>query len=149
MGERGPIPKRSESRQRRNTPASSITKAPGADRVIIPAANKEWHPIATRLWRSLAKSGQSKFYEPSDWALAYSLMDDLSYYKFATKRSGQMLASIMASLSTLLLTEGDRRRVSMELSRPTAEQLESEGVTEMKQWQERLAAPGTPAKRSV
>lgn len=138
MGTRGPVPKRSESRQRRNTPESSITKASGAARVAVPRADPEWHPIAKRLWNSLAKSGQSKFYEPSDWALAYSLMDDLSHYKNATKRSGQMLASIMASLSSLLLTEGDRRRVQMELSRPTPEQLESEGVTEMNAWREKL-----------
>lgn len=153
MGTRGPVPKRSESRQRRNTPESTITKAVGAERVTIPPANRDWHPIAKRLWNSMKESGQSKFYEPSDWALAYSLMDDLSYYKNASKRSGQMLASIMASMSSLLLTEGDRRRVQMELSRPTQEQLESEGVTEMNAWREKLMPPAkstaTPAKRSV
>jgi len=139
MGTRGPVPKRSESRQRRNTPKESITQADGAEEVTIPDADPDWHPIARQLWDSLAASGQSKFYEPSDWALAYSMMDDLSHYKHMTKRSGQMLASIMAALSSLLLTEGDRRRVQLELARPTQEQLDSPGVTEMNKWRESLS----------
>ncbi len=88
----------------------------------------------------MEKSGQSKFYEPSEWALAYSLMDDLSYYKHMSKRSGQMLASIYSAMTSLLITEGERRRVQIEISRPTRDQLESPGVTEMKKWQERLTS---------
>lgn len=139
MGERGPIPKRSESRQRRNTKDDAITRAPGAEKVEVPLADPTWHDIAIKLWVSLQESGQSKFYEPSDWAIAYSLCDDLSHYKYMTKRSGQMLASIMSSLSSLLLTEGDRRRVQMELQRATPDDLESEGVVEMKKWRDKLS----------
>lgn len=138
MGERGPIPKRSEDRQRRNEPDRPITKAYGASDVVIPEADPTWDPIATRLWESLALSGQSKFYEPSDWAMAYSLMDDLSYYKRGAKRSGQMLASIYSAMSTLLISEGDRRRVGIELARKTSEELESAGVAEMNKWRAAL-----------
>jgi len=71
--------------------------------VRIPAANKDWHPIAKRFYNSLKTSGQSDFYQNSDWAFAYSVADDLSYYKKPlvnrdgeeyNKRSGQMLQSI-------------------------------------------------------
>lgn len=142
MGTRGPVPKHSEDRKRRNSPATDA----GVEKVVvessvdisIPTPDANWHPIALRLWDSLALSGQSRFYEPSDWALAYSLMDDLTYYKFATKRSGQMLASIYAQMSSLLITEGDRRRVGIELARKSSEELESAGVMEMNKWREAL-----------
>ncbi len=106
--------------------------------VVIPDADPEWHPIAQDLWESLEKSGQARFYEPSDWAIAYSLCDDLSYYKLARVRSGQMLASIMSALSSLLLTEGDRRRVQVELNRKQADDGEDENVTRMDKWKQKL-----------
>lgn len=79
MGTRGPVPKRTESRQRRNVSDVDVKRADGAEDVSQPSPDPDWHPIATRLWESLGRSGQSRFYEPSDWAVAYSLMDDLSY----------------------------------------------------------------------
>lgn len=141
MGNRGPVPKRSEDRIRRNSvekPSVTVEVEPVS--VVVPVPDENWHPIARRLWDSLALSGQSKFYEPSDWALAYSLMDDLTYYKFATKRSGQMLASIYAQMSSLLISEGDRRRAGIELARKSSEELESAGVMEMNKWREALSS---------
>lgn len=140
MGTRGPVPKRAEDRAGHRAKSELLPKesAPGAVDISIPTPDANWHPIALRLWDSLALSGQSRFYEPSDWALAYSLMDDLTYYKFATKRSGQMLASIYAQMSSLLITEGDRRRVGIELARKSSEELESAGVMEMNKWREAL-----------
>ena len=138
MGNRGPVPKRSEDRKRRNEGEIETTKVEVSGVVEVPEANPEWHPIARRLWESLEGSGQSRFYEPSDWALAYSLCDDLSYYKLARVRSGQMLASIMSALSSLLLTEGDRRRVALELSRPEADGGKDDKVTRMDEWKRKL-----------
>jgi hypothetical protein len=135
----GPVPKRSESLQRRNAAKTVPVAAPGAESVLIPEPDPLWHPISRQLWDSLALSGQSKFYEPSDWALAFSLMDDLSYYKLAQRRSGQMLASIYAQMSSLLVTEGDRRRVGIELARKSSDELEDIGVLEMKKWRQQLS----------
>ena len=141
MGTRGPIPKRKDqlnghrSRDERET---AVT-APGAEKVSKPRADPDWHPIASRLWESLGRSGQSRFYEPSDWAVAYSLMDDLSYYKSSSKRSGQMLATIMSAMSSLLVTEGDRRRVQIELARPNADDSEENTkVAVMDKWRQKL-----------
>ncbi|MCD7100460.1 phage terminase small subunit [Pseudoclavibacter sp. 13-3] len=140
MGTRGPVPKRTEDRQRRNEPEIAVRKAKGARGVRPPIANKAWHPLAKRLWTAMKVSGQAKFYEPSDWAFAYSLMDDLTYYKTASKRSGQMLTAIYQAMSALLLTEADRRRVAIELERPeeaTAE--DSEKVARMSEWRNRFS----------
>lgn len=138
MGTRGPMPKRSDSRQRRNAPERDVVKAAGADAVKQPAASRDWHPIAKRLWKAMGQSGQARFYEPSDWAVAYSLMDDLSYYKNGAKRSGQMLQTIMSALTGLMLTEGDRRRLQIELSRPSAADDDDSKVVVMDKWRQRL-----------
>lgn len=47
----------------------------------VPKPKAEWHPIAKRLFESLSKSGQVHWFQESDWAVAYSLCDDLSRYK--------------------------------------------------------------------
>lgn len=138
MGNRGPVPKRDSDRKRRNASETETTSVELEGDVVIPDADPEWHPIAQDLWESLEKSGQARFYEPSDWAIAYSLCDDLSYYKLARVRSGQMLASIMSALSSLLLTEGDRRRVQVELNRKQADEGEDENVTRMDKWKQKL-----------
>ena len=139
MGTRGPVPKRTESRQRRNASEVDVKRADGAEDVSQPSPDPDWHPIASRLWESLGRSGQSRFYEPSDWAVAYSLMDDLSYYKASSKRSGQMLATIMSAMSSLLVTEGDRRRVQIELARPNADDSEENTkVAVMDKWRQKL-----------
>ena len=143
MGTRGPVPKRTESlnghRSKEELAGAKVTRADGAEDVSQPAADPDWHPIAERLWESLGQSGQSRFYEPSDWAVAYSLMDDLSYYKSSSKRSGQMLATIMSAMSSLLVTEGDRRRVQIELARPNADDSEENTkVAVMDKWRQKL-----------
>lgn len=132
MGTRGPLPKRSDQRRRRNspTPDKAPTGAPGA--VHAPPADKTWHPVAKRWYLSLAKSGQAKFYEPSDWAtaqiIAESMSRDLSEQVVGTTESGEILkdtiplkgaslAAYLKAFSVLLVTEGDRRRAQLELER--------------------------------
>lgn len=130
MGARGPVPNRSNdlSRDRDANRGGRPDITRGELRpVTIPDPDPDWHPIATMLWESLLNSGQSDFYQDSDWAMAFSLCDDLSYYKKPLKdrdgneyhkRSGQMLQTIYSAMSNLLVTEADRRRVRIELSAP-------------------------------
>lgn len=131
MGSRGPVPNRSEDLARprsRKGGESAAPITPGLLRpVTIPKPDPEWHAIALMLWHSLETSGQSDFYQDSDWAFAYSLCEDLTMYKTPLtdrdgneyhKRSGQMLQTIYSAMERLLVTEGDRRRVRIELSAP-------------------------------
>lgn len=130
----GPIPNLqadlARPRERRGGDVVPVTKGERRS-VSVPHADPEWHPIARKMWDSLKTSGQAEFYQQSDWAFAYSLMDDLSFYKkpYTTadgheyhKRSGQMLAVIYQSLGNLLVTEADRRRLRLELHEPEEEQ---------------------------
>lgn len=105
--------------------------------VTVPHADPDWHPIARKVWDSLKTSGMRDFYQNSDWAIAYSLMDDLSHYKNSAKRSSMQLAAIMSALTALGLTEGDRRRMRVELALPAEEQ-ESASVTAIKDYKNRL-----------
>ena len=84
----------------------------------IPEPDTDWHPIALRLWESALSSGQSDFYQDSDWALLYSLCEDLSHFKYQEKRSPTMAQVIYSALNSLMLAEGERRRVHVELTAP-------------------------------
>lgn len=124
MGARGPIPNREDDlarpRSRKGSDQQPVTKGV-ARPASIPEADEEWHPIARLLWDSLLESGQQDYYQSSDWAIAYSLCEDLSRYKSSNKRSGQMAQTIYSAMSDLLVTEGARRRVRIELEAPEPE----------------------------
>lgn len=121
----GPVPEREQNlarpRSRKGGDQQAVTKGELRG-VTVPHADPDWHPIARKLWDSLKTSGQADFYQNSDWAFAYSICDDLSYYKGAGKRSGQMLQTIYTAMERLLVTEGDRRRVRIELHEPEGDE---------------------------
>lgn len=126
MGTRGPVPNRetdlARPRSRKGAQhATPVTKGT-ARKVTVPTADAEWHPIARMLWDSLKKSGQVDYYQQSDWAFAYSLCEDLSLYKKSGRRSSQMAQVIYSAMSSLLVTEADRRRIRIELHEPNADE---------------------------
>jgi hypothetical protein len=68
---RGPVPKPSSQRRRRNKPEGAAPAKPPARRVVAaPSPDPEWHPIALDWFNSLEESGQAQFYEASDWMTA-------------------------------------------------------------------------------
>lgn len=134
----GPIPKRSEERRRRNKDETGldlervdIAQLASLD-VEIPVADPNWHEISKMMWDSLKRSGGSIFLEPSDWAVAYLLCEsisrDLSEQVVGITESGEVIkseiplkgASLTAYLkgfASLMMLEGDRRRLRVELNR--------------------------------
>lgn len=119
----GPIPKRTEERRRRNKPAGKVAAAPAAVAVDQPAVSDGWHEMARDWYTSLAESGQSRFFEPSDWQQARVAAEILSRLLEAKTRTGaaalngQALSAWLSMTTTLLVTEGDRRRLRVELQR--------------------------------
>lgn len=98
-----------------------------------------WHPIVRDWYQSLDRSGQSHFYEPSDWQLARiiaeSMSRELSPQPMVVGRGddahiemvrlppkGASVAAWLKAMSSLLVTEGDRRRLRLELDREAAAQ---------------------------
>lgn len=118
-GSGGPVPKPSSQRRRRNKPEVSIDTVPAGAPISgdAPEPDPEWHPIALEWFESLGKSGQASFYEASDWAMARLGAEMMSNLCSSGKPSAQMLASLLAICSSLLSTEGDRRRLRLELAR--------------------------------
>lgn len=139
----GPPPKRDSQRRRANPPAGGpADTAPGADVVPVPKPNAKWHPIAKRWFVALSNSGQSAFYEPSDWAAAELVAESMSRdlrpqvvgvtltgiaVKEPIPLKGASLAGYLKAFSALLVTEGDRRRARIELERPKPTEEEGDG----------------------
>jgi hypothetical protein len=74
----------------------------------------------TAFYDSLKKSAQRKYYEPSDWEYARLTLHFVNKLIWAEKPSPTLLASVNQMLSSLLVTEGDRRRVRIEVERQKA-----------------------------
>ncbi|MFF1341128.1 hypothetical protein ACFVYT_24945 [Streptomyces sp. NPDC058290] len=125
MGTRGPIPKRSEERRRRNTDdGPDLIQAPSGPPPSIPSLPEpdgNWHDIAIDWYLSLQDSGQAQFYEPSDWATARYAAELMSRLLHSDRApNGQLVAALNSVMASLLTTEGDRRRARVELARKPA-----------------------------
>lgn len=138
MGTRGPAPKRSDQRRRRNKPAvpTSRVEIPGV--VPVPPPDESWDPRAVAWYESLAESGQSRFYEPADWRTAHlcaSLISDV-----LREPKAAMVQQIRGLMTDLLVTEGARRRVSLELERPSVPSEGDEVVAELDAYRRRTGS---------
>lgn len=113
--------------------------------VEIPLADENWEPLTKSFYDSFTRSGQVIWMEPTDWMTAYMLMEVLDRwlkpqdvkvgqtgsagaeqgggdveYIFEQKivaMPGGVLTSILKGLTSLMATEGDRRRLRIELER--------------------------------
>jgi hypothetical protein len=154
MGARGPVGKKNAEKMGHRTKAELAgTEVINLDEIdddllaragegMIPA-EENWHPVALHWYNSLAESGQKIYYQPSDWAVAYMLAESISrdfkpqfvgqnpetgepiFERIPLK--GASLGAYLKGFSSLLATEGDRRRMQMELER---ESLKGQGKDE-------------------
>lgn len=151
----GPPPKRSDQRRRANKPVVPVEIAEGASVVKPPPVNGKWHPVAKRWFQSLRESGQAKFYEPSDWATAYLIAeamsrelqpqpvgttDDGKVLMASLPPKGASLSAWLRAMTSLMVTEGDRRRLRLELQRPDEGDEEATSVSELDEYRRRLTS---------
>lgn len=158
MGARGPVGKRSDQRHGHRTKAEleSVDHAPAAANVAGPPANSRWHATAKRWYESLSASGQSVYYEPSDWATAYLIAESISrdlkpQFVGVNEQTGEpilqtipmkgaSLAAYLRAMTALLVTEGDRRRARLELERQAqADEDEDAAVTALDAYRQRIS----------
>lgn len=157
MGVRGPVPKRTDQRHghRKAEPTDKApagndrTKPPGGTpsprgTFTVPLADGAWHSTAKKWYQSLRYSGQSAWYEASDWMEAYVAAEVLSEMLFAEKLSAMLFASWSSHTARLLVTEGDRRRVRIELERAgKTDPVADAAKTDIAGWHKRLSVvPG-------
>lgn len=139
-GARGPVPKRSTERRRRNKDSQVETIKPPTLAVDAPAATPTWHPIALDWYESLKTSGQAQFFEPSDWQYARYVADVMSRnLKQRAKFSSVLFAAVTSAMNDLLTTEAARRRVRLEIERG-GEQETPAGVVALADYTKRLGA---------
>lgn len=154
MGSGGPPPKRSSQRRRANDPAAGEpTIGEAAEHVEVPSADPEWHAVVVSWFESLAKSGQSAFYEPSDWATALVLAESMSRElkpQPVVDKDGNVtmvsmppkaaaVAAFLKGCTVLMATEGDRRRLALELERPKPDVGEAGNVSRIEDARLRIA----------
>jgi hypothetical protein len=141
MGDRGPVPKRSDQRRRTNKPdGGPVTTGRASGSLEVPEPDEGWHPMARDWFVSLAGSGQSDYYEPSDWQTARVWAEVLSRQLFAARISAQMIAAWASGATELLTTEGARRRGRLELERHIDDEDEDASVTALARYREQLGA---------
>lgn len=139
----GPVPKKDAERRRRNkTPDNGGKSAIPAEvvnldetlagEVEIPAADDSWHPIAKQIYDAQQHSGQALWMEPSDWSMLYLMCESISrdlnpqvvgitedgdVVKDVIPLKGASLSAYLKGFAALLVSEGDRRRLRIELER--------------------------------
>lgn len=120
----GPIKKEAERRRTQGPISGNARHGELRPVTRIPAANAEWHKRAKDWYNALAKSGQSDYYQASDWAKAQIVGDLLTFvYESRFYRCAAVLAEINSMMSSLGTSEGDRRQVMrVELELPVEEE---------------------------
>ena len=133
----GPVPKRSEQRRRRNP--VEVDSSPASTAVVLGPDAPEWLEGLARGWyESLRTSGQAIYYTASDWASALTIAKAIA--RFEERPSAHMLTAILSGFGSLAATEGERRRLRIELERAEASDADEEAaVTALNEWRDRLS----------
>lgn len=135
----GPVPKRSDQRRRRNkVDIDSAPVAPAAGEVRGPECPEGVAGLAKVWYESLRTSGQSIYYADSDWASALIIARAIE--QFETRPTAHMLTAILSGCGSLAATEGDRRRLRIELeTQSSGDEDEDAAVVAIDDYQRRLA----------
>lgn len=139
----GPAPKKDAERRRRNTTPDNggLSAIPAeivnldeilAGEVEIPVADETWHPIAKQIYAAQQASGQALYMEPSDWSMLYLMCESISrdlnpQFVGLTEEGepvhetiplkGASLNAYLKGFNDLLVAEGGRRKLRLELER--------------------------------
>jgi len=137
-GHSGPPPK-PEARRRNKRAVETLTidfEKMSTDTVEVPAPNESWAGPAYDLYMALTESFVARIYEPSDWMTAWMLCEDYSrelkprkvqvgldgngepiLVEMEMPMPGAKMTAILKGLSALIATEGDRRRLLIDVKR--------------------------------
>ena len=104
----------------------------------------EWSPFTLNVWNSASASGMADFYQDTDYAELWMICQELDRYakprintstgELWYKQSPEMVKALLTGLSNLGFTEGDRRRIRVELDAPEPAQ-QSASVTALHLYQ--------------
>ena len=102
--------------------------------VTPPTGSGDWHKDAKRIWAAAKKGKQAEYYEPSDWAYLHFVMTELTQHR-ETNSSGLMFSTLHSMLADVLMTEGTRRQLDLDLGgAETKSAGPTEGDKEVEKW---------------
>lgn len=104
-----------------NREKSAVTKGVRMPVTSRPSANLNWADWLQEYYNALGSSGQSVFYQNTDWHHAYFVFEQLDAHVKSGMRSAVLFQALNSALISLLVTEGERRRVRIELDAPPGE----------------------------
>ena len=106
--------------------------------IPIPRPDPKWKPEAQSWFRSLALSGQSEFYEASDWSTAVAAAQ--AYDVFLKTYNASIFAQFVRLSERLGCTITDRKRSRIELAEPDpGDEDEDRADDSIKDWHGRLS----------
>jgi len=107
------------------------------DQPAPPQADPKWKPTARSWFNSLSLSGQSEFYEPSDWATAVAAAE--AYDVFLRSHNASIFAQFVRLSERLGCTVLDRKRGRVELAEPEPDDIDEEAADDaIAGWHARL-----------
>lgn len=132
MGARGPIPERegnlARPRERKGTDEQPAKRGQLQPITIDWQPDENWADLTKNIWRAAEASGMSDFYQDTDYAELWFICQELDRYvqpkvyvktgEVYYKQSPEMVKALLTGLSNLGFTEGDRRRIRIELDAP-------------------------------
>jgi hypothetical protein len=151
MGQPMPNPKNPDKRQGGNATSAIddprfIEVARGTSRrheIERPQPSAEWRPQARSWYNSLALSGQSDFYEASDWATAVAAAQ--AYDIFLRTYNAAIFASFVRLSERLGVTVTDRKRSRIELTDPEVSDADEDAADKaVIDWRDRLGVVRNP-----
>lgn len=137
----GPIPMRSDQLSRKHN-RQSKDRRPDIKRGELRPVDQDmfqpdpdWLDFVRNLWAAALSSGQAGYYQNSDLAILWIACNELDQmlrekgeyrvnrdtgerYYVPPRRAAMHIKTVMDMLSSLLLTEGERRRARLELDAP-------------------------------
>lgn len=137
----GPIGKRDSERTRRNktNEAGLVTKR-GVARGVTqwPDPEPYWHPAVVRMYKAFQDSGMSDFYEGTDAQMVFLACEGMQAWYDGRKASANQFQFVFNALGSLGASEGERRRMRIELDLEREEQTEeSAAVAKMAEFRAR------------
>jgi hypothetical protein len=112
------MPKRDAERRRRNARLGpELIELPAGEAPKRPAPSADWHHVIREWWDGIVSAPQAELYTSAEWGWIKYLAHRESVNLLQDRPSAQASALFLAAQGDLLVTEGARRRLRVDLTK--------------------------------